>query len=462
MANVYRNGSKDLVYLGEDDVSEALTSIKNISEEAMASDLWKNHSAILILIGACRSLTMNGTCRSSQIPESKRTTIRTWVLQEAALAKSNICYCGSLEFDLVDVTRAAHWIRYRYVFFSGGLNRRCSAAAELNDLIDLTYGYYATRSLTPDILLLLSLSRNRLVTEPLDKLYGILALYTPQDGATELNIYPDYKKNIVDAFGEAHWFSFRKSWNLDLLAHVRHGNGAHIGATAVGNGFPSWYPIWHVSNDDNDPVSLASHYHASAGRLSSAPILNPEGVPREMEVHGFKVAMVWMTNTAKWRDNWSRSDSLVSTSAMLKNVEYMVSVAGTLEIVQTSRPQGAKVTAFSALDLASTLVAGVDFRHRPVIPDLVNSYLALRVLLRVSNELQRERPLAGAFRIPPDVAELSSDEHPDAVLASHYRQEMRNACKNRTFFTTHVGFDGEACIGGLPLSDPSVMEYGCS
>jgi hypothetical protein len=100
-----------------------------------------------------------------------------WVLQEAALAQENICFCGSLQFDLLEVTRAAAWLIHKYYFVDADLRLQCSYTADMNDLVDNIYGYHRLKGGHPaSALYLLDLAQQRLAKEAVDKVYGILGL----------------------------------------------------------------------------------------------------------------------------------------------------------------------------------------------------------------------------------------------------------------------------------------------
>jgi hypothetical protein len=378
---------------------------------------------------------------------------RVWVLQEAALAKSNTCYCGKQEFDLLDITRAARWLCYNAFFVDLELSEHSGCAADMNDLIDRTHGFYASKNWTPHATFLLNLSRSRLATDPIDKLYGILALTTKIDGSKELDVFPDYKKTIADAFREAAWCVIKKHGSLHILQDVRHRNDGPTVADAAGDGFSSWVPDWH---EGEDPDYL-SDFNACLGRKSLASSLNADQVASFVALDGIQIAKVRETSGRITKD------TLKSAATYREVILLVKAIISTVEDVAANYQGDSshwKCPESATLALASTLVAGVDSNEQPVTPDLHKQYSALCDLLKVTQPTTVQEPP----QLPPTIIELSGDENSEIVLASQYRQAMWVACKGRAFFTTDIDVNGKWYMGLGPQfmqeGDVVVILYG--
>lgn len=335
-----------------------------------------------------------------------------WVLQEAALARANQCFCGSVEFDLLDVTRVAAWLVYNYYYVDPDLRLGCSYTADMNDLMDHEYGYHrAQTGHAAGALYLLDLAQQRLATNPIDKLYGILGLTTNADGETHLDLVPDYKKTLGEAFRDAAW-CLARAGDMTFLDYIRHRPGSD-------DDFPSWVPKWHVGKDlDEDPNFMSLLFDACSKRKSSAPTMNPTEASDEIAVDGLKVDTVRSLTRRMMTFSMGQADQLQAkeVAALLVQIQDMVTQSGH--------------DSNDIFSLASTLVAGVDVNYKLVTSEIEQGYKALLSLVSEQE------------RLPPSLSSLRRDSGPGAILASQYLEAMGNACRNRAFFVTSTGHFG--------------------
>lgn len=353
---------------------------------------------------------------------------RVWTLQEAALARSNICYCGPDTFDLLNLTRAAAWLIYNYYFVDPQLRLQCSYAADMNDLVDNTYGYHRLHGdKLPGPLYLLDLSQQRLATNPIDKLYGILGMLTDARENQSLDVFPDYMKSLAEAFSDASWCLICEDGDLTILDYVRHRHWDDSDAYEQNQAllrhdpddqkdrdrhtFPSWVPQLHLTKDmSEDPNFLSLSFDACLGKKSSAPTLNPSGIESCLSFDGLRIGAVVEKCDRMTAASIDCSDSLRSVFA---RVDDMVE-----RYISTSWNGNAN------LALATTLIAGVDVHCKPATPATEKAHSTLRNLLA--------RP--SCHEVPSSVAHLPPDAPLNLTQAVQYREAMATGCMNRSFF----------------------------
>jgi hypothetical protein len=345
------------------------------------------------------------------------------VLQEAALAQENICFCGTLQFDLLEVTRAAAWLIHKYYFVNTDLRLQCSYTADMNDLVDNTYGYHRLRGGNPaSALYLLDLAQQRLAKEAVDKVYGILGL------TAQLEIVPDYNKNLAEVFRDVAWCLIQDSGDLQILDYLRHRSCE--GELRL-DGFPSWVPRWDKSKDlTEDPNFMSLSFDACSGMTSSR--CTPSLKRDTLEAQGIIIDRL---QSMTERVTASVSLQAESLDALFNQVEQMVSKADSKDT--DSDP---------ILSLATTMVAGVDIHYKPTTPDITKGYIAFRKLL-------------GQGVLPPSTSEIEGNHDQDTILASQYREAVWGACMNRSFFVTGSGYFG---LGPhfMKLGDVVAILYG--
>lgn len=326
------------------------------------------------------------------------------------MSHENICFCGPLQFDLLEVTRAAAWLIHNYYFVNADLRLQCSYTADMNDLVDNTYGYHRMKGGHPaSALYLLDLAQQRLAKEAVDKVYGIIGL------TVQLRIVPDYKKNLAEVFQDVAWCLIQDSGNLQILDYLRHRSFA--GELQL-DGFPSWVPRWDKPKDlTEDPNFMSLSFDACSGMKPSrcAPSLY-RGESGTLEVQGIKIDKVQSTTERVTPSLSSRADSL---DTFLSQIQDMVSKAHA----------NTDANHDPDLSLATTMVAGVDIHYKPTTPDITKGYIAFCKLL-------------GKGVLPPSMSEVEGNLDQDTMLASQYREAMWGACMNRSFFVTASGYFG--------------------
>ncbi|KAI1126431.1 heterokaryon incompatibility protein-domain-containing protein [Nemania abortiva] len=414
MSLVYQNGDRNLIYLGDEDIREALRSVQAILGEAEAAEgsftrlRSEGGTWLYSDTGISAEYSVTALFRLFCIPWFRR----LWVLQEAALAKENVCLCGPFEFRLLDVTRVAAWLVYKYYFVDEDLRLQCSYAADMNDLVDTQYGYHNIKTgQMAGILYLLDLAQQRLSALDVDKVYGILGLtISPANGQPRLAITPDYGRSIAEVYREAAWCILRESGDLQILDYVRHWT---TGGELQLDGFASWVPKWHRSKDlDEHPNFMSTTFDACLGKemILSHNIAKGGAC---LSAGGIRVGRVSKTTKRIKADDDVR-------------MKYLESVLDEVGSMVTAPPD--KCSLKQAI--AVTMVAGVDVCYQPVGPEITNSYEAFRNL--ASKETRR----ASVSSVD------SAHDEEDTIQATHYAEAMYNACMNRAFFVTESGYFG--------------------
>lgn len=200
--------------------------------------------------------------RSASIDTDARDQRRLWVLQEAVLAQSSICYLGNCEFSLIDVVHAARWLLYKFRFISQGIydcaGWRC--AAEMFDFLDPEHGISLKRQVLAGML---EIPQRFEKTEPKDSIYGILGLIDriedeSEDQATLLHV--EYTKSLAAILRDATRYALHQTANLSVLRQLYHSNNELDGST-----FPSWAIQAHIQRQSGDLQWLPNFFSASKG-----------------------------------------------------------------------------------------------------------------------------------------------------------------------------------------------------
>ncbi|KAJ5055757.1 heterokaryon incompatibility protein-domain-containing protein [Bipolaris maydis] len=409
MGAIYRNGTRNLIYLGDEDVGEARDSIAAILKDA--SETEGSFSRLRNELGAWQysstgmkaKYSTQSLLRFFGLPWFRR----VWVLQEAALARTNQCFCGSSHFDLLDATRAAAWLVYNYYFVDPDLRLQCSYTADMNDVVDSTHGYHCSGAgKAPRALYLLDLGQQRLATNPVDKVYGIL------DMTDDLRLVPDYRKPLAETYRDAAW-CLAQEGDLSFLDYVRHRTSNR---DIRQDGFPSWVPKWHIGKDlAEDPNFMSLHFDVCPGKKSSVTSLNPHGIEASIVMDGFKLGGITKITDRMRTLDLEDANSLKNIISQIDNI-----------LVELGHSDGALDVGTS---LATTVVAGVDLHYRPATAATKHGYDCLLEMVNKGS-------------LPPAISDLPENSNTSVTLASQYREAMANACKNRAFFVTESGYFG--------------------
>jgi hypothetical protein len=163
---------------------------------------------------------------------------RVWIIQEIAKGGARswiVCGDKYVAWECIDWFRIMQW-RANELFDGSGIgdaaigeyNEEVFAASLMRDMVK-------DGAVCPYLSQLLHLSRGRQATQPVDKIYGVLGLASPE---IQEALIPDYGKPLREVLVEATKIALKQSQHkqLDLLCEAGHLN----------ENLPSWIPDWTI------------------------------------------------------------------------------------------------------------------------------------------------------------------------------------------------------------------------
>ncbi|KAK0704538.1 heterokaryon incompatibility protein-domain-containing protein [Lasiosphaeris hirsuta] len=297
---------------------------------------------------------------------------RTWVVQEVALGRNVMFYCGEKMMHLktvlvgADFTRlpyskiasdpvSGHW--RTYVEYHDSMNEFIRRREEGEPLSEMVGGLTLSH-----VLMLPALTLE--ATRPEDKVHGMygickrLGLELPE---------PDYKKPLATVYTEAAQAVLRYDSDLGILAHVCESSGWELG-------IPSWVPNfsgsarhWTPSNPPHMPISSRTKSNVSASSVREYEYaLGGQG----LQVKGRRSSLVsavglpWMADASK---------TMLGGASQAENIQLIDSLLpclpGWLEVVQSRSDHPDEQTAMRML--AHALIQDVD---RPISDQELTSF----------------------------------------------------------------------------------------
>jgi hypothetical protein len=165
---------------------------------------------------------------------------RLWVIQEVVLASSSTCYWGKFQVDIVEVLRAARWLRRKYRFIPKTiyLSPSWMCAIELFDILDNVHG---KESRQRDIGFLLELAQRFEKTEPRDSVYATLGMMSTAAPRSTIPADPkllkvDYTKSLPEVLRDATRYALCHDGWLTILRTTHLDSHGDIDK----EGFPTW------------------------------------------------------------------------------------------------------------------------------------------------------------------------------------------------------------------------------
>ncbi|KAK9424819.1 putative Heterokaryon incompatibility domain-containing protein [Seiridium unicorne] len=447
MSQIYRSAQVNLVYLGEED---GLTRRGFACVRALLQEVRRKTNEFSEFHGVMRSykwslqrdVNMSIDC---VLDEEALTSLfgrpwfqRLWVVQEAALAPSSLCFYGpDLTISLIELIRTAIWISYNSHSVSRKLhdNDDLHNAADLWSLVDDREASKASRNAySSDLSSLMFLSRYRLSTEPKDKVFGVIGLLWRDDGTAEEEVdisllKTDYNKPLERVLCDAARYAIQESNDLRTLELVFHGN--NLDSVSLGN-FPSWAPRIDAPLIEKARAEDFPHIYFKADNNDG---VSPEYVKRDfsgdttLSLTGYAISTIEKTSDIFTSEVMEDGTAL---ARLLRLVLGMVRTGNLADIRLWGDNQGIE-NGLSPM-LASTLMGG-NLKGQLVGKDELEAFRAFLETL-----------LAGSGKYDPD---------------NEQWQCLESACKYRRFFLGSLGFIGmgPSCI--LPGDDVTIL-YGGS
>ena len=249
---------------------------------------------------------------------------RVWILQELAVAKEAVFYCGGATFswyllgslDIITEQLLAMNVHNpkRKHPFSHDHYDTMSRVLHVVKMVSLRMGYLRSKQeggISLPIPWLLTHSHGRLVTELRDYVYGILGMASEEERASE-HLRPDYSLGVHTVFIRTAKHILHKYRNLDMLTLMgsyfewedcAQGPGGKWVRQPVHFGFPSWVPLWglYLTNHARilrdgifDPVPAGEKplkVFNAAPEISPVPFLIGD-FPPSLTVAGIRVDVI--------------------------------------------------------------------------------------------------------------------------------------------------------------------------
>ncbi|KAH8587069.1 hypothetical protein B0O99DRAFT_642690 [Bisporella sp. PMI_857] len=167
--------------------------------------------------------------------------LRTWIIQEVALATRAVVLCGNNSASWEDFYRAVSYA-IDLDYFSSTLPEMYSSMQNIER---------ARRDLAsnrcPRPLDLLASFRIFLATDPRDKVFGLYSLFSPSDLAV-LELQPDYNLDVVEVYTQSVIDCITTEGNLDVLSF------SGQDCLPAHSQLPTWVPDW-AYQDHAKPLS---------------------------------------------------------------------------------------------------------------------------------------------------------------------------------------------------------------
>lgn len=188
-------------------------------------------------------------------------------MQEAVLARQNTCICGPVEIDLFIVATAATWI-----YFHKGRQEENHTDAygfsmgDAGQLGILLLFEYHVKNLIP----LFTAARERHVTEPRDKVFGMIGLMPRaivQGQHEDLDLLkPDYNKSLADVLRDATRVAFLGADGIKMLGAWDHRSDGDLEL----DGSCSWAVPLHLRNNREEDTAGAQHTFNCGGKADDS------------------------------------------------------------------------------------------------------------------------------------------------------------------------------------------------
>jgi hypothetical protein len=425
MNNVYRSAQKVLVWLGKGDENSdsAMDGIKGINQKLaliLQNDTPENTAFIDNWLGKD---TLSGT----HLPEtndsiwhalghiySEAWFTRLWVLQEVVLAKQIVIAHGNRRVEWNDLTTLATGLRRaNLVGLIGGTPSISSTIRRAFLSISLfSVAKNMVEANSTSLLGFVRLARDKNVTQPVDRIYGLLGLVNPTVASKIVVDYSDDAK-------EKWWSVYIQYGKLQLQSESTLALLSMAASQQRPTELPSWCP--NFNSPPKDPFSLGGVIGYQAGFESWEDRLKPNvqiSDSNTLRVSGFQVDRVRLVvGSPKHCFETEPSYGPSGSSALLLDYESRC-----LKISQETYNSPNKVPEAHW----RTLTADADFRSRsPLQPDVFEDYLRVKKLWKTHRDQTSPNPI-----------DSTPVYERQANLNFYQNWEAK---RTRTFFSTHGG-----------------------
>jgi hypothetical protein len=425
MNNVYGSAQKVLAWLGkgDDNSDSAMDGIEGINQK-LALILQNNTAEILAFIDHWLG---KDSLRSPHLPETNDSIwyalgqiysqpwfTRLWVLQEVVLAKQIVVAYGKMRVEWNALTTlATGLVQANLVGLIGGTP---SIISNIKRAFLAIGTFRIAKNMVeanrPSLLQLARIGRDKDVTEPVDRIYGLLGLVSPMVAS---QIVVDYSTEAKKEW----WRVYIQYGKLQLQSE----STLLLLSMAASQQRPTELPSWCPNFDSRpkDPFNLGGVIGYQAGFKSWEDRLKPNVQildSNKIQISGFRVGCVReVVGSPKHYFETEPSYGPSGSSALLLDYESRC-----LKVSQDTYNSPNEVPEAHW----RTLTADADFHSRsPLPPDVSKDYSEVKKLW----ESRRDQTSPNPINSTP-VSE------PQTALNYHRNWETK---RTRTFFSTHGG-----------------------
>ena len=204
--------------------------------------------------------------------------LRTWIVQEAVLARELFFVCGNwgvegyLLTEVWDIMLAEQLVHL--VANQSGkefMQRRALETRAVHQILHmLIMGMGRVEKKSASLIDLLQTSRCALATDPRDYVYGLLGLASDEYRA---KVYVDYEESVADTYRRVARVVVELGEGVKLLYNI-HGLDSELG-------LPSWIPDW---SNQKFPLFALSPMPGSASTTTDIPYICAGGSQSEMRI----------------------------------------------------------------------------------------------------------------------------------------------------------------------------------
>ncbi|KAF2692280.1 HET-domain-containing protein [Lentithecium fluviatile CBS 122367] len=253
MHHIYARARRVVVWLGRDRGGYAqgafrvLCALANDYYSAVYEALEDGTAVMKLGMPSCPPFSSRDLWKSVHMFFQNRWFLRMWVLQEIVLARGATVTWGVYNIDWDIIGAAIHVIRSDQTLHTLLESRTLQNAFFMEHLRTLHRPCYKKEKQeasgeTRPFLHLLDIARSFDVTEPRDKVYGLLGFPT-RDASLETNVFivPDYGLAVSDVYTDVARKVLETDRALNVLSFVVRSEDI-VGGD--GMGMPSWVPNW--------------------------------------------------------------------------------------------------------------------------------------------------------------------------------------------------------------------------
>jgi hypothetical protein len=354
---------------------------------------------------------------------------RTWVIQEVALARSALLYCGNRYIDWDDVAKLTNWIQRHKECCVVGLASLASFTLERfryrTEKIQMIRSYLAVHGPMLDLTLMSDMFRGQHCTDDHDRIYGFL-------GLIEKNIIrPDYQISVSEMYRQTALALIAHTRTLDVLSTAGRQRNRHE--------LPFWVPDWsahmHFARSNFEPQitpDLNSVNFAACGNtLAEVRDLGEAG----LSVLGVHVDTVWKTlPLTEWTGNTTRAGGS-SLTTIRRNLLLWERIIGMEQRPDSSYPGGGTlIHAYWRTLLGDYVFEESSQSARRLNPQDFNDFLVWREWLRSGENPHLVPENSTVFSTPEGIATVRKFNL--AITRTH---------GSRHAFITTKGYLGVGC-----------------